>query len=294
MRSTSSPSSSTRLAARLKAAAGASCASHCCARDLAVEGRRREARPRRRTARRPLARNSVHAGLLVGVSAWRPSARRRCLLAAVATASWEPDAVLPRLRTPPLRRQHAEHRLLPKFLLVGLVNFFTHASSRRDGGVRRAVLAAHAAPEGRPAAARCSPRSSRPHRHRRRATAYDDGRRQRGSIDRDQSAVGRGARPAPLSDVLPVRTAVAIAVGVACAFVAFLPEIIAPTAPPLTMRCRALDELLRPERVVRATLVRARRHRAGLFARASCCCRFFGRRCPAPPRWPRVLGRARR
>ena len=53
-------------------------------------------------------------------SAWR-TRRRGYLLAAVATASWSPDAVLPRLA----RRHYGGNTLniiFWKFLLVGVIN----------------------------------------------------------------------------------------------------------------------------------------------------------------------------
>ena len=218
-------------------------------------------------------------------SAWR-TRRRGYLLAAVATASWSPDAVLPRLA----RRHYGGNTLnivFWKFLLVGLINLFYAASLAPRGGVRRAVLPCTLRRKGvllpavlatlfTAATNTCF------------ATAYMTTAAANAVVLIEINPLwGAALGWLFLSDVLPVRTAVAIAVGVACAFVAFLPEIIgaADGAAVDTAVPRSLDELLRPERVVRATwygnLVAIG---AGLFFQGFLlCCRFFGRRCPGAP-----------
>ena len=174
-----------------------------------------------------------------------------------------------------------------KFLLVGLINFFYAASLAPRGGFRRAVLPCTLRRKGillpallatlfTAATNTCF------------ATAYMTTAAANAVVLIEINPLwGAALGWLFLSDVLPVRTAVAIAVGVACAFVAFVPEIIgaADGAAVYTAVPRSLDELLRPERAVRATwygnLVAIG---AGLFFQGFLlCCRFFGGDAPARP-----------
>ena len=79
-------------------------------------------------------------------SAWQKR-RRGYLLAAVATASWSPDAVLPRLA----RRHYGGNTLnivFWKFVLVGAINLIYAASLAPRGSLRgaagRAIISAQA------------------------------------------------------------------------------------------------------------------------------------------------------